>query len=108
MRFSPPLLVLARRTQEPSPGATRSAWYPALIHRNGRRRQEALHFLASPAGERWRRRAAWVLIVVLPVAFRIPALRRHWALRLLEIAGGAAVLVKLGQAVRDWTPLPAG
>ena len=73
-----------------------------------RRRQEALHFLASPAGERWRRRAAWVLIVVLPVAFRIPAVRRHWALRLLEIAGGAAVLVKLGQAVRDWTPLPAG
>jgi hypothetical protein len=49
-----------------------------------------------------------LLIVVLPLAFRIPALRRHWALRLLEIAGGAAVLVKLGQAVRDWTPLPAG
>jgi hypothetical protein len=72
----------------------------------GRRREQALQFLASPAGERWRHRAAWVLVVALPLVFRIPALRRHWALRLLELAGGAAVLVKLGQAVRDWQPSP--
>jgi hypothetical protein len=74
----------------------------------GRKRREALRFLASPAGERWRRRAAWVLVVALPLAFRIPVLRKHWALRLLELAGGAAILVKLGQAVRDWEPSPAG
>jgi hypothetical protein len=72
----------------------------------GRKREEALRFLASPAGERWRHRAAWVMIVALPIAFRIPGLRRHWALRLLELAGGAAILVKLGQAVRDWEPSP--
>jgi len=74
----------------------------------GLRRQEALRFLASPAGERWRSRAAWVLVVALPLAFRIPILRKHWVLRFLELAGGAAILVKLGQAVRDWEPSPAG
>ena len=72
-----------------------------------RRRQEALEFLASPAGERWRNRAAWIMVVALPLAFRIPVLRRHWAFRFLELAGGAALLVKLGQAVRDWEPSPA-
>ena len=76
---------------------------PELIER---RRQDALRFLASPAGERWRRRTAWFLVFALPLVFRIPALRRHWAVRLLELAGGAAVLVKLGQAVRDWQPSP--
>jgi len=76
---------------------------PDLIER---RRQEALRFLASPAGERWRRRTAWFLVFALPLVFRIPALRRHWAVRLLELAGGAAVLVKLGQSVRDWQPSP--
>ena len=74
----------------------------------GRRRQEAIRFLASPAGEQWRRRAAWVMVVALPLAFKIPVLRRHWALRFLELVGGAAILVKLGQAVRDWEPEPAG
>ena len=72
-----------------------------------RARQDALRFLASPTGERWRRRAAWVLIAALPLAFRIPVLRRHWAIRFLELAGGAAILVKLGQAVRDWEPSAA-
>ena len=81
---------------------------PTLPEVIRRRREQALRFLASPAGERWRRRTAWVLVVALPLVFRIPALRRHWALRLLEFAGGAAVLVKLGQAVRDWQPSPAG
>ncbi len=72
-----------------------------------RARREALRFLASPAGARWRRRAAWIMVVALPLAFRIPAVRKHWAGRFLELAGGAAILVKLGQAVRDWDPAPA-
>ncbi|MGZ4209520.1 MAG: hypothetical protein ACXVQX_02900 [Actinomycetota bacterium] len=46
--------------------------------------------------------------MALPLAFQIPVLRKHWALRLLELAGGAAILVKLGEAVRDWEPSPAG
>lgn len=28
--------------------------------------------------------------------------------QLLELAGGAGILVKLGEAVRDWDPSPAG
>jgi hypothetical protein len=70
-------------------------------------RRDALRFLASPAGERMRHRAAWVLIVALPFVFRVPRLRRHWAIRLLELAGGATVLVRLGEAIRDWQPQPA-
>jgi hypothetical protein len=78
---------------------------PQTIRRG---REEALRFLASPAGERWRLRAAWVMVVALPLVFRIPVLRRHWALRFLELVGGAAVLAKLGKAVRDWEPSAAG
>ncbi len=68
-------------------------------------RQDAKRFLASPEGVRWRRRAGWLLIVGLPLVFRLPGLRKHWALRVLELAGGAAVLIKLGEAIRDWDPL---
>jgi hypothetical protein len=67
-------------------------------------RERALGFVASPAGERYRHRGAWLLIVALPLVFRLPALRKHWAVRILELAGGAALLVRLGEAVRDWTP----
>jgi hypothetical protein len=48
------------------------------------------------------------MVVALPLVFRIPVLRRHWALRLLKLVGGAAVLGKLGKAVRDWEPSAAG
>jgi hypothetical protein len=48
------------------------------------------------------------MVVALPLVFRIPILRKHWALRFLKFAGGAAVLMKLGNAVRDWEPSPAG
>jgi len=74
----------------------------------GRRRREALRFLASPRRRAVRRRTAWVLVVALPLVFRIPLVRKHWALRFLELAGGAPILVKLGEAVRDWEPSPAG
>jgi hypothetical protein len=81
-----------------------NGWLPSRLEAL---RREALRFLASPSGARARRAVAWALIVALPVVFRIPRLRRHWAVRLLELAGGAAVLVKLGEAVRDWQPGPA-
>jgi len=69
-------------------------------------RDQALEYLASPAGETLRRRMAWVMIVALPLVFRVPKLRKHWAIRLLELAGGVAILVKLGERVRDWEPRP--
>jgi hypothetical protein len=67
-------------------------------------RDEALRYLASPAGQRLRHRTAWFFIVALPLVFRVPRLRRHWAIRLLELGGGAAVLMRLGEAIRDWQP----
>ena len=79
--------------------------FPEAIERG---RRETLRFLASPAGERWRHRMAWVLIVGLPLALRMPGLRRRRLVRLIELAGGAAVLVKVGEAVRSWEPSQVG
>lgn len=61
-------------------------------------------YLASPAGRRMRRVAGTALILGSPLLFRMPGLRKHWALRLVELAGGAAVLVALGERLRDWEP----
>jgi len=61
-------------------------------------------YLASPAGRRTRRVVGTALILGSPLLFRMPGLRRHWALRLAELAGGAALLVALGERLRDWEP----
>jgi hypothetical protein len=61
-------------------------------------------FLDSPAGRRLRSLLAGAAIVGAPVLFRIPLLRRHPLLRALELAGGAALLVKFAEALRDWEP----
>jgi len=63
-------------------------------------------YLASPAGRRARRVVGTALILGSPLLFRVPGLRKHWALRLAELAGGAAVLVALGERLRDWEPAP--
>jgi len=61
-------------------------------------------YLASPSGRRMRRVVGTALILGSPLLFRMPGLRRHWALRLAELAGGAALLVALGERLRDWEP----
>jgi len=61
-------------------------------------------YLASPSGRRTRRIVGGALILGSPLLFRMPGLRRHWALRLAELAGGAALLVALGERLRDWEP----
>jgi hypothetical protein len=61
-------------------------------------------YLASPAGRRMRRMVGGALILGSPLLFRVPGLRRHWALRLAELLGGAAILVALGERLRDWEP----
>jgi hypothetical protein len=34
--------------------------------------------------------------------FRIPGLRRYPLIRVLELVGGAALLIKAAEAIRDW------
>lgn len=66
--------------------------------------QEVEAFLDSPAGRRLRRVLAGAAIVGAPLLFRVPGLRRYPLLRALELAGGAALVVKFAEALRDWEP----
>ena len=66
--------------------------------------QEVEDFLDSPAGRRLRRLLAGAAIVGAPLLFRLPVLKRYPLLRVLEVAGGAALLVKFAEALRDWEP----
>ena len=58
----------------------------------------------TPAGRRFRRLLAGAAIVGAPMLFRLPVLKRYPLLRALELAGGAALLVKFAEALRDWEP----
>lgn len=64
--------------------------------------EQARAFLASPAGARARRWFAAGVIISVPLLFRMPVLKRHPLFRWLEALGGAALLVKAMEALRDW------
>ena len=64
--------------------------------------QEISRFLATPAGRRMRRVLAGAIIVTVPMVFRIPGLRRYPLIRALEFLGGAALIVRFAEALRDW------
>jgi hypothetical protein len=61
-------------------------------------------YALSPAGRRMRRTVGTAVILGSPMLFRLPGLRRHPALRVVEVLGGVAVLVALGERLRDWEP----
>jgi hypothetical protein len=61
-------------------------------------------WLMTPQGRRFRQVFARVLLVSSPLLFRTRFFRYHPLGRLLEFAGGAAVLLKLAEAIRDWEP----
>jgi hypothetical protein len=65
---------------------------------------QARAFLGSPAGVRFRRLVAGGAILTAPLLFRIPLLRRYPLLRALEAIGGAALVIKAAEALRDWDP----
>lgn len=60
--------------------------------------------LASPRGRAARATLAAGVIAAAPLVMRLPAVRQHPIGRLLALAGGATVIVKLADAVRDWEP----
>ena len=63
---------------------------------------ELLEFLDSPTGRRLRNALAMGLIVSVPMIMRIPGLRRSPIGRLVEMVGGAAIVMALAEAIRDW------
>jgi hypothetical protein len=78
----------------------------SVIRRVGDRVQiearEISRFLATPAGKRMRRLLAAGIILAAPAVFRIPGLRRYPFIRALEFLGGAALIVRFAEALRDW------
>jgi hypothetical protein len=63
---------------------------------------EVLEFLDSSAGRRLRRTLATGLIVSAPFLMRLPGVRATPIGRLLGVTGGAALVVKAAEAIRDW------
>ncbi len=63
---------------------------------------DVLTFLDSPPGRRLRGMLATGLIVSVPLLMRVPGLRRSPLGRAIEVAGGATLVVKLAELVRDW------
>jgi hypothetical protein len=64
--------------------------------------EEVLAFLDSPGGRRLRRILATGMILSIPLLVRLPGLRRSPIGKLLELTGGAALVVKIAEMIRDW------
>jgi hypothetical protein len=67
---------------------------------------EVRKWLATPQGRFLRSLAARLLIVSVPLIVRHPFFKTPVG-RLVELAGGAAILIKLAELIRDWEPQPA-
>jgi hypothetical protein len=64
--------------------------------------EELVAFLDSPSGRRLRKRLATGLILSVPLVLRLPWLRRSPIGKLIELGGGAALVVKIAELIRDW------
>jgi hypothetical protein len=64
--------------------------------------EELVAFLDSPTGRRLRKRMATGLILSVPLVMRLPWLRRSPIGKLIEVGGGAAIVVKVAELIRDW------
>ena len=64
--------------------------------------REIARFLSSPTGRRFRGVLAAGIILAGPAIFRVPGLRRYPLIRALEFLGGAALIIRFAEALRDW------
>jgi hypothetical protein len=60
-------------------------------------------WLDSPQGRRYREYAARALVVTAPIVLKHPFFKTPIG-RLVELAGGAALLLKVADVIRDWEP----
>ena len=66
---------------------------------------EVRAYLATEEGRELRKRIAQVAIIAAPLLFRMRFFRSSPVGRVLGLVGGAAIVVKLAEALRDWEPL---
>ncbi len=75
-----------------------------LARKVSRGAAELRDYLASPEGQELRKRIAQVAIIAAPLLFRMRFFRATPLGRVLGMVGGAALVVKLAEALRDWEP----
>jgi hypothetical protein len=61
-------------------------------------------YMATEEGRQLRRRLAQAAILGAPLVLRLKFFRSTLVGRLIAVAGGAALVVKLAEAIRDWEP----
>jgi hypothetical protein len=61
-------------------------------------------YLDSPEGRRMRSKVASGLIFAAPVIARLPVVRRTPLGRAVSLLGGAALIIKAAEMIRDWEP----
>jgi hypothetical protein len=61
-------------------------------------------WLATPQGRRFRQLVARGMLLGSPLIFRLRIFKASPLGRVIEFAGGAAVLIKLAEIIRDWEP----
>ena len=64
-------------------------------------------YLASDEGRRMRAKVAAGLMVAAPLIARLPVMRASKLGKLIGFAGGAALVVKAAEMIRDWEPATA-
>lgn len=62
-------------------------------------------WLDSPQGRRYRALAAKALVLAAPAILKHPFFKTPVG-RLVELAGGAALVAKVADTIRDWEPAP--
>jgi hypothetical protein len=65
--------------------------------------EQAVAWLDSPNGRRYRAYAARALVLAAPAILKHPFFKTPLG-RVVELAGGAALLAKVADVVRDWQP----
>jgi hypothetical protein len=66
--------------------------------------ETVVEYLDSPEGRRLRSKVASGLIFAAPLLSRLPVVRRTPLGRALSLLGGAALIVKAAEMIRDWEP----
>jgi hypothetical protein len=65
-------------------------------------------YLASDEGREMRRKVATGLIFAAPLISRLPIMRASKLGKVVGFAGGAAIIVKAAELIRDWDPAASG
>lgn len=66
--------------------------------------EAVVDYLESPEGRRMRSKVASGLIFAAPVIARLPVVRRTPLGRVVSLLGGAALIIKAAEMIRDWEP----